>query len=249
LAGWLLLCGLTAPLSAQSADPLRFVRWTADDVGAFARGAASTKSAILVGAVGSGVLLASRFDRYLAGHAEDLSDRIPLRARRILHEAGNVDMVRPLAVVVFLGSLTSGNEYFQDAAFTSLEAVVYANLITRAIKFAAGRARPNEGVGPGRFIPFSGARSMPSGHATTIIAFTTPWLLYYPGVVSAVLFTLGTGTALMRMADRYHWFSDVMAGGFIGAGTGWWLSRRHKRLAAIPLLSVSQAGLRLSVKL
>ena len=203
----------------------------------------------MVGALGGGVLLASRFDRTLAGHAEGLSDRIPRRARRILHETGNADMVRPLAVVLFLGSLTSGNEYFQDAAFTSMEAVIYANLITHAIKLVAGRVRPNEGAGPGRFEPFSGARSLPSGHATTIFAVTTPWLLYYPGTVTIALFSLGAGTALVRMADRYHWFSDVIAGGLIGAGTGWLLSRRHRRLAASPVLSVNQAGLRLSVKL
>lgn len=249
LVGCLLLLAIAGPLSAQSPDPMRFVRWSAGDVGAFARSAWSPRSALLLGAAGGGVLLSSRFDRALAARAEDLSDKIPVRVRRILHESGNVDMIQPLAVVVFLGSLTSGDAYFQDAAFTSMEAVIYANLVTHAIKFVAGRVRPSEGAGPGQFEPFSGARSLPSGHATTIFAFTTAWLVYYPGVVSIALFSLGTGTTLVRMADEYHWFSDVVAGSLIGFGTGLLLARRHRKLTTSPVLSLNQTGLRLVVTL
>lgn len=244
-----MLAGSSLSANGQSGDPMRFVRWSAGDVGALAQSAWSTRSALVIGVAGSTILLASQFDRTLARHSTDLSDSMPRRMRKVLHEAGNVDLIRPLAVVVFLGSLTSGNEYFQDAAFTSMEAVIYANIITQALKFVAGRERPSAGVGSRRFKPFSGARSLPSGHATTVFAFATPWLIYYPGVASVSLLTLGVGTALVRMADDYHWLSDVMAGGLIGGGMGYLLSRRHKNLIATPVLALDKVGLRLVVRL
>lgn len=245
----LILAGPSLTASGQSGDPMRFVRWSAGDVGALAQSAWSSRSALVVGIAGSTVLLASQFDRTLARHSRQLSESMPRRMRKVLHESGNVDLIRPLAVVVFLGSLTSGNEYFQDAAFTSMEAVIYANLVTQALKFVAGRERPSAGVGSGRFKPFSGARSLPSGHATTVFAFAMPWLIYYPGVASVSLITLGVGTALVRMADDYHWLSDVLAGGLIGGGMGYLLSRRHQNLVASPVLALDKVGLRLVVRL
>ena len=114
---------------------------------------------------------------------------------------------------------------------------------------ACGGARPHENVGPNSVKPFSGSRSFPSGHATTVFAFTTPWIFYYPGIASGALFTLGLGTAVARMADQYHWFSDVLGGAFIGFGVGYLLSRRHQRLSRVPSLNLSVNGFSLTWRL
>ena len=234
---------------AQSADPVRFIHWAGSDVHAFAQSVVTPRAAIATGVAGGTVLLISLWDRRLTSNTQELFLNAPNRVRKVLHEMGNINIIRPMAVVVFLGALTSGDSYLQDAAFTSLEAVIYASLVTNMLKSVVGRARPNEGVGPASLKPFGGSRSFPSSHATTVFAVTTPWMMYYPGVASFAIFGLGIGTAVVRMADDYHWFTDVLAGAVIGAGTGYLLSRRHKRLSITPALSFGGSGAAIRVRL
>ncbi|NBC18539.1 MAG: phosphatase PAP2 family protein, partial [Bacteroidetes bacterium] len=88
----------------------------------------------------------------------------------------------------------------------------------------------------------------PSGHATTVFAFTTPWVLYYPGVPTYGLLALSAGTAYARLADNVHWFTDVMAGSAIGIATAYWLTRRHQeaveRSRLQPILAADRIGFR-----
>ena len=177
----------------------------------------------------------------------------PPQLKKILHELGNVKVIRPMTGILFLGSLISGNDQFQDASFTALQAVFLSNLITNGLKLAVGRARPSAGLGAYHIEPFSGQRSFPSGHATTVFAVTTTWLVYYPAFVTAAIFSLGTGTAIIRMVDNYHWLTDVLAGAVIGASTGLLLSRRHlsarTNLRVRPIAMRSGLGINLVVTL
>ncbi len=245
------LVGLTAavPAGAQSEDPLRFVRWPVGDVLSAPRSMLTLRAGLTLGVAAGGILAVSHFDRRFSYEAESFADATPTRMRKILHEVGNVNIIRPMAVVVYIGALTSSNIHFQDAAFTSLESIIFANLLTNGLKLVIGRARPHENLGPNSIKPFSGRRSFPSGHATTVFAFTTPWFFYYPGIASGALFVLGMGTAVVRMADQYHWFSDVLGGAFIGFGIGYLLSRRHQRLSRVPSLGLSTNGISLTWRL
>ncbi len=248
---WTILSGLiciyvVCTVDAQSADPLRFVQWTVGDIVAVPQATFTVRTGLTLGVAAGGILAVSHFDRGLSGEAKNFADSTPRRMRRILHEMGNANIIRPMAAIVFVGSLTSGKPYFQDAAFTSLESVVLANLLTNGLKLIVGRARPHADLGPNSFRPFGGDLSFPSGHATTVFAFTTPWLLYYPGITSGALFILGIGTAAARMADEYHWFSDVLGGALIGFGTGYLLSRRHQHLTRGMQLGVSRSGISLN---
>jgi len=236
----------TAPAGAQprrSADPLRFLIWPVGDARALAGNLVSSQSLYALGA-GAALVWASRYDETLTDKASDLADTPVLR---VVEEFGNVKAVQPMAVVLFVGSLMSGDARFQDAAFTSLEAVVFANLITNGLKGAFGRARPRQNHGSGAFRPFSGDTSFPSGHATTVFALVTPWLFYYPHWTTAGLVVLAAGTAFSRMATRAHWFTDVVAGAAVGFLTGYGLSRRHLRTGGLriaPQLGYRSAGVR-----
>ncbi len=252
---WLALWPATATAQAPepSPDPIRFVWWTGGDVKAFGRGVFSMRTLYVAAGVGGTVFLLSGQDADLTQGAIDLAEGAGRRPRRILNEIGNVDAVRPMALIFFLGSLTSGNKKLQDAAFTSLEAIVISNLITNSLKALVGRARPFQNEGASSFKPFSGNTSFPSGHATTVFAFTTPWLLYYRNAPTIALFALGAGTAFTRMADNVHWFTDVLVGTAVGFTTGYWLTKRHQRddarITVTPVVADGQGGLFVRVKL
>jgi len=216
---------------AQQSGPLRFFHWMVGDIVAIPQSGFSARVGITVGVAATGILAVSHFDRSLSDRAQKLVRSSPYSARRVFHEIGNERIVRPLSTILFIGALISSSTHFQDAAFTSLESIFLANLFTNGMKLVVGRYRPNTDAGPSAIHPFSGHRSFPSGHATTVFAFTTPWLMYYPNMATGTLFVLGIGTAMARMADRHHWFSDVLGGALIGFGTGYILSRRHQRLS------------------
>lgn len=227
-------------------DPFRFVKWPVEDAKALWQGARS-RQALYAAGVGGVLLLASPFDDDLTEPIRD-SRFTSRRAVRVFEEMGNVKMLRPAAVVLFAGSLFSGNTRFQDAAFTSLEAIVYANLITNTLKLVTGRARPEEDAGPTRFRPFSSDRSFPSGHATTAFAMTTPWVLYYPGALTPGLLLFGVSAGYARILDEKHWITDVLAGSAIGFATAYWLTRRHQnpgvRLQLSPTLGLDHVGVK-----
>jgi len=235
----------TAPAQSRN-DPLRFIRWPVDD----ARGLVSGISVPeVIGAAGVGLVVfgLSHYDRPAVDGLEGLRGTT---AMSVAEQLGNPRVVYPMAVLVFTGALLSGKDRFQETAFTSLEALVFANAVTGLIKLSVGRSRPNANLGPGSFEPFSGRVSFPSGHATTAFAALTPWFLSYPGPATAGLLVLAGATAVSRMANDYHWLSDVVAGSAIGFTMAWALTRRHVRLGSVlvePAITMRSASVRISL--
>ena len=92
-------------------------------------------------------------------------------------------------------------------------------LVTRGMKYAIGRARPNGGI-----------HSFPSGHTGTAFLSATmlhkeygwrsPWW-------SIGGYTVAALTGVSRILNNMHWMSDIAAGAAIGIGAvhlGYWLS-------------------------
>lgn len=246
-----LLVALPAAGQSDYGDPYRFWKWPASDAAALGKSLITTGT-MYAASGGMLLLLAAPHDQHVT---EELSSWPPAPADllvRIVEEFGNVRAVRPLAGAIFLGSLISDDRRFQDAAFTSLEAVVYANLITSALKSVFGRARPWQEEGATEFDPFSGNTSFPSGHSTTAFAFVTPWLLYYPDTFTPGLLLLSAGTAFSRMLTQNHWFTDVVAGSSIGFVTAYFLAQRHeagRRVEMEAAVGPKQIGVSMTVKL
>lgn len=241
-----------AQAPVRNADPYRFIEWTGQDATAFVKGLPTRRSLYAAALMGGTVLLLARKDDDVTQGAADLAAGTYRPLRTVANEIGNVKVVQPTALMLFLGSLLSDDTRFQDAAFTSLEAIIFANLITDTLKGAVGRARPFQNEGADTFRPLSGNTSFPSGHATTVFAFTTPWLVYYKNYRVLGVFLLGAGTAFTRMADKAHWFSDVLVGTAIGATTGYLLSQRHQRqtprITIQPVIAHNQAGITLLIR-
>lgn len=228
---------------ASTSKVPRFLRWTVQDVGALVT-SVPTRRSLYALSVGAGLVALSYYDQTLTARASRIQDEGFIV---VVEEVGNIKYIRPAAAGLFATSLLTDSERFQDAAFTSLQAVLFANAITNTLKFVFGRVRPRYANGPMDFQPFSGNTSFPSGHATTAFAFLTPWLMYYPGVGTYGLLAVAGGTAFSRLATNVHWVTDVLAGSTIGFTTGYFLSRRHQerpsRVQVAPDVGLNHVGL------
>jgi membrane-associated phospholipid phosphatase len=233
-------------------DPYRFWKWPVQDAAAIVKGIASDDAFVALGG-GAVLLLTARHDAEITADLSNFDHGSADLLVRVVEEIGNVKSIRPLAGVIFLGSLMTDDDYFQDAAFTSLEAVVMANILTSGLKSAFGRARPFQNQGALEFSPFSGNTSFPSGHSTTAFAFITPWLLYYPNAFTPGLLVLGAGTAFTRLLTDNHWFTDIVAGSAIGFATAYVLTNRHRgdnqRVMVAPSLGLEHVGVTVAVRM
>ena len=184
-------------------------------------------------------------DRYLANESQDST----LQAIRIVHSAArDVEFVGRPGSFLIGGALygvgrLSGNERMADLGLHGSEAIILADLLTRAIKGVAGRARPLVDVdNPTDFQLFRGFsgndyQSFPSGHtsvsfaaAAAVTAETGRWWPDLKPWIGTAMFGGATLVALSRMYHNKHWASDVMAGAAIGTFAGWKVVRyNHSR--------------------
>ena len=253
----LLVPGARISVAQDSDDPLRFAAWLGQDFRAFPRALVRAPSPTF----GAGVLavgILSYRDASLAGSMQKWHRR---ELWRVVEEFGDANAMRPASIIIFAGALLQDDHRVQDAAFTGLEALILANLLTNALKAAFGRSRPWQEPGADDWEPFSGSTSFPSGHATTAFALMTPWVMYFRHPLAWTAIGLATATSLSRVTLRYHWPSDVLAGAIVGSSISVWLSRRHmqagagsgfirsessSRLQVRPILSPFRTGVRLS---
>lgn len=104
---------------------------------------------------------------------------------------------------------------------TALLAVLLSSLITEGIKFLTGHPRPflsdpgGTSWGP---TTAPGFDSFPSGHSASIFAFAGILIFFYPR--ARILLTgIAVLIAFSRLYLDVHFFSDVIAGTFLGMGT------------------------------
>jgi membrane-associated phospholipid phosphatase len=117
-------------------------------------------------------------------------------------------------------------------AYTMAEAAGFSVITTEALKYAAGRKRPNETLRVDDWR--SGGSSFPSLHSSAAFAIGTVlaesggddfrWTRRILG------YGMASATAYIRLHDNSHWLSDVVAGAAIGVSTGvFTLNRRGAR--------------------
>ncbi len=248
----LLLQGLiyTPPSSAQQRT--RFLHWAYEDASALVLEA---NPRTVLYALGSAAVLVSLspidpplLEQVQEGYSGGLATYLDAT-----NELGGPRATVPVTAL-FVASLVTDNARFQDAAFTSLQALAYSAAITSGFKTLLGRFRPEADAGAYRFVPFSGNNSLPSGHTSAAFAIVTPWVLYYPNVATYGLFALSAGTAVARIALDKHWPTDVLAGAAIGFLTARWLTRRHQgtevgRLSLTPSAGPDAVSLTLRLRL
>ncbi len=107
-------------------------------------------------------------------------------------------------------------------------------LVTEALKLLVRRERPIEHAGANVFRPFTqrtfdtGGLAFPSSHTTVAFAgaFVMIWLFPRTWPVWIVM---AVGCGLTRIAERAHFFSDVVGAAIAAGITVWALRRFHLR--------------------
>lgn len=241
---------------AQTGDPDRFLAWSYQDGAALLGGLPYQAPSVALGGAALLVPMAT-FD-------SPVLERVQRGTRGVvydfLHAANPLGgpKAAPAAAALFATTLLTDDTHLQDAAFTSLQSILYAGTASYALKYTFGRLRPETGAGVGEFDMFSGNTSFPSGHTATAFALVTPWVLYYPGPVTYGLMALPVGTAVARIAKDRHWPTDVLAGAAIGYMTARFLSNRHlgaqerddrSRIDVTPAVTPGAVGVHLRVAL
>ncbi len=250
---FLCLSVLMADVSFGQAQPTpsrkRFLKWAYQDVGAWVN--SIDRQRILQSAAGVAILIPISF------LDEDISERAASWDKGLFGDFldGANNLGEPIALLfpasIFALSLVTDNARFQDAAFTGIQAPLYANMLTFMTKYTLGRARPEEGQGAHHFDLFGGSTAFPSGHATTAFAFLTTWVFYYPSVVTYSLLIVAVGTAIARLQRQKHWFTDIVAGSFNGTAMAYFLSRHHQgkmsNLSLNPAIGPGNVGMTMSL--
>ena len=229
-----------APSSmADDSSRLRIFTWMANDIVALGRAVFTPRFALYAAGTVGGTFALAWSDDELTEGMHDIYKGEVRDVLEVLDYLGGPKINLPVLALAG-GAMVTNNIKFQDAAFTSLQTLIYAGLIGYGLKGIFGRARPEwtkPDYAPYEFFdrtgrnPFSheGNSSYPSGHAIASFGIITPWVLYYPSPFTYALYVLPVGTSLSRLAVDKHWATDLVVGAAIGISMGRWLTHRHPR--------------------
>jgi membrane-associated phospholipid phosphatase len=159
---------------------------------------------------------------HFAGKSPVLDGKDPHSTRDAIPAAALVGGTFGLAVLA--NSVDGRNE-----AYRMLEAAALSGVTAEALKYAAGRSRPNETLHLNDWR--SGGSSFPSLHATAAWAIGTVFAESGSDDFRWTRRILGYGvaslTAYERLHGNVHWFSDVVAGSALGLYTGAFVMKRQ----------------------
>lgn len=110
----------------------------------------------------------------------------------------------------------------REAGIAHGEAMAFASLSHISLVLLARRERPGSATE---------WNSFPSGHSTSAFATATALSYSYGPLAAATLYPLAAFTAMARVSDDRHWFSDVVAAAFIGIYWGRATSFHHEKSA------------------
>lgn len=179
-----------------------------------------TEWLVPVAAVSSGLFLTD----------ESLNHSIPNNPAR-LHRFdqvrnGGVAALGAASAGFYLVSLKTHDPHQRETGLLAGEAILNSLIVTQGLKYVAGRERPDEAAGQGRF--FQGGSSFPSNHSAAAWAAAGIIAHEYPGPLTKILaYGLAATVTFAGTAGKQHFPSD----GLIGGGIGWLVAesvyRRH----------------------
>lgn len=184
------------------------------------------------------VAISTAFDRDLNRYTQTHKTKTLSDLSNAFRQQGEPYYYAGISLGVWGTGVVFHNAAIQRAGRRLIVTVAGAGLMTFATKFVVGRSRPNDGLGPFQFHPFSTRKdstglasrgSFPSGHAMAAFAVATSLSDDINSLpVSIVLYTLAAGTGYSRVYDNRHWVSDTFAGAILGITTAKIVSGRWK---------------------
>lgn len=142
---------------------------------------------------------------------------VDLRARNGATKIDDYVQYVPFVAYWGLGLLGAEAEHdFVDHLVEGCVSIVALTAITRTMKAVINSPRPNG----------ADAKSFPSGHTGTVFMGAELVRKEYGWGWGTAAYALAAGTAVLRMYNQHHWFSDVVMGagvGILSANIGGWL--------------------------
>ena len=213
----------TPPKLSEIVPGYRSMGRVGNDIAAAGR-TAKDVNWLQAGLVGTGLVLASSaLDKRGFKFAQDHANSRWLKGFNTLGNA----LPYIGAGLVTVAALDGSDPRRSSTGFAALESAGVAFLVSTGIKYMTGRARPEAGLGPRSFKPFSSQDAFPSRHAILAWAVATPFALEYD---SNWRYATAAIASLARVTKREHWMSDVVAGSLLGYGIGriFWESSRAR---------------------
>jgi len=138
---------------------------------------------------------------------------------------------------LYLWGKKAGDDHAQETGFLAGEAAIDSLVEAEAIKFMAGRERPLQGNGRGRF--WQGGSSFPSEHAAAAWSIASILAHEYPGPLTELLaYGAASGITAARVIGREHFASDAL----VGSALGWYAGRQVYRSHHNPELNGAEWG-------
>jgi membrane-associated phospholipid phosphatase len=133
------------------------------------------------------------------------------------------------AGAIFFTGLLTDNPHARETGFITAEALLNAYPVYIGMQLIAGRERPDQGAGHGRFFQnHSTNTSFPSGHSMFTWTMAAVIAHEYPRTwVKILAYTTATAVSISRYTGREHFVSDVALGGFIGYFIGRHIFKMH----------------------
>ncbi|HQT82416.1 MAG TPA: YjbH domain-containing protein, partial [Ferrovaceae bacterium] len=197
--------------------------------------------------IGSSLVLGSSlldhpFDRFALNHGQG---SLVSRFKQVGNDLPFV--TTGLAGLIALGSQ---NLSLSDTGYSAGEAAVSGYILSLGLKTLVGRARPFTNQGSTSFhilhgSASSGTDSFPSAHNIVTWASITPFAKEYD---APWLYAVAGLTNASRVMGRNHWFSDTVAGAFIGYNMGnlFWSSQQKRENA--PEVYITPMGVNMDMK-
>jgi membrane-associated phospholipid phosphatase len=143
------------------------------------------------------------------------------------------DIIPTASMVVgtwLVGEVTD-DSFASTEAYTMLEAAGFSSVTAEALRYAAGRERPDETTDTNDWR--DGGNSFPSLHATAAFAvgavFAESGSDDYRWLRRLLGYGMATATAYLRVQGNQHWLSDTVAGAALGIATARFAT--HRRVA------------------
>lgn len=168
-----------------------------------------------------------------------------VRNKTLGHSSGWGDIMGQMVPnILYVGGMSIAGFYHDpkgyERALGMFKATAYAASVTTILKYTIQEPRPND---------HSTRNSFPSGHSTTVFAFSGYVAGEHGWGWGSAALALSVFTAYSRINDNMHRLHDVTAGATIGWVYGWGIARLQKKKAEekeayiAPILDSQTAGL------